>query len=77
MQKGNLDSANSDVHGKIKKKQSSFKVSLSHGRNLWFDVGARWSNDLKEYAGTESSRLPPHVALVLQKRRHDVVAARA
>jgi hypothetical protein len=29
-----------------------------------FDVGAKWSNDLKEYAGTHSCQLP-HVALVL------------
>ena len=28
-----------------------------------FDVGAKWSNDLKEYAGTDSCQLP-HVALV-------------
>ena len=29
-----------------------------------FDVGAKWSNDLKDYAGTHSCQLP-HVALVL------------
>jgi mannose-6-phosphate isomerase-like protein (cupin superfamily) len=29
-----------------------------------FDVGAKWSNDLKDYAGTDSCQLP-HVALVL------------
>ena len=29
-----------------------------------FDVGARWSQDLKEYAGTNSCQLS-HVALVL------------
>ena len=29
-----------------------------------FGVGARWSQDLKEYAGTESCLLP-HVSLVL------------
>jgi hypothetical protein len=29
-----------------------------------FDVGAKWSNDLKDYAGTNSCQLP-HVALVL------------
>ena len=28
-----------------------------------FDVGAKWSNDLKGYAGTEDCELP-HVALV-------------
>lgn len=31
---------------------------------MTFDVGARWSQDLKEYAGTESCLLP-HVSLVL------------
>ncbi|MDX6380215.1 MAG: hypothetical protein QOI57_1239 [Rubrobacteraceae bacterium] len=34
-----------------------------------FDVGAKWSNDLKEYAGTESCQLP-HVALVQSGRLH-------
>ena len=29
-----------------------------------FDVGAKWSSDLKDYAGTETCLLP-HVALVL------------
>jgi hypothetical protein len=36
------------------------------------DVGARWSNDLKDYAGTQSCELP-HVALVLSGRLHVVM----
>jgi hypothetical protein len=36
-------------------------VSVTH---VTFDVGAKWSNDLKDYAGADSCRLP-HVALVL------------
>ena len=62
MQKGNLDTVKPDAHGKIKKETVVLQgVSVTR---VTFDVGARWSNDLKEYAGTESCRLP-HVALVL------------
>src|ERR1700745_61669 len=62
MQKGNLDSIKPDVHGKIKKETVSLQgVSVTR---VTFDVGAKWSNDLKEYAGTHSCQLP-HVALVL------------
>jgi hypothetical protein len=62
MQKGNLDSVKSDAHGKIKKETVSLQgVSVTR---VTFDVGAKWSNDLKEYAGTDSCQLP-HVALVL------------
>ena len=62
MQKGNLDSAKPDVHGRIKKETVALQgVSVTR---VTFDVGAKWSNDLKEYAGTKSCQLP-HVALVL------------
>ena len=62
MQKGNLDSVKSDAHGKTKKETVSLQgVSVTR---VTFDVGAKWSNDLKEYAGTHSCQLP-HVALVL------------
>jgi hypothetical protein len=62
MQKGNLDSAKSDAHGKIKKETVALQgVSVTR---VTFDVGAKWSNDLKGYAGTDSCKLP-HVALVL------------
>jgi hypothetical protein len=62
MQKGNLDSIKADAHGKIKKQTVNLQgVSVTR---VTFDVGAKWSNDLKGYAGTDSCELP-HVALVL------------
>jgi len=62
MQKGNLDSVKADEHGKIKKETVALQgVSVTR---VTFDVGAKWSKDLKDYAGTESCQLP-HVALVL------------
>lgn len=62
MQKGNLDEMPSDVHGLIKKETVELHgVSVTR---VTFDVGAKWSNDLKDYAGTSSCELP-HVALVL------------
>jgi len=62
MQKGNLDAAKADEHGKIKKETVALQgVSVTR---VTFDAGAKWSNDLKEYAGTDSCQLP-HVALVL------------
>src|SRR5215469_15690792 len=62
MQKGNLDSVKADEHGKIKKETVTLQgVSVTR---VTFDVGAKWSQDLKEYAGTGSCQLP-HVALVL------------
>jgi hypothetical protein len=60
MQKGNLDSVKADEHGKIKKETVDLKgVSVTR---VTFDVGAKWSADLKGYAGTNSCQLP-HVAL--------------
>ena len=62
MQKGNLDSVKADEHGKIKKETVALQgVSVTR---VTFGVGAKWSNDLKDYAGTNSCQLP-HVALVL------------
>src|SRR6516225_7107040 len=62
MQKGNLDAAHPDRHGKITKETVALDgVSVTR---VTFDVGAKWSQDLKEYAGTNSCQLP-HVALVL------------
>jgi hypothetical protein len=55
MQKGNLDTVKSDAHGKIKKETVALQgVSVTR---VTFDVGAKWSNDLKEYAGTSSCQL--------------------
>ena len=62
MQKGNLDAVKADEHGKIKKETVTLQgVSVTR---VTFDVGAKWSNDLKNYAGTDSCQLP-HVALVI------------
>jgi hypothetical protein len=65
MQKADLDAIASDVHGLISKQTAQLEgVDVTRVR---FDVGARWSNDLKDYAGTDSCELP-HVALVLSGR---------
>ena len=49
MQKGNLDSATADEHGKIRKETVALNgVSVTR---VTFDVGAKWSTDLKHYAG--------------------------
>lgn len=62
MQKGNLDAVPADAHGKISKQTVELNgVSVTR---VTFGVGAKWSNDLKDYAGTHSCQLP-HVALVL------------
>lgn len=65
MQKGNFDEVTADVHGRIAKQS----VDL-HGvtvTRVTFGPGARWAEDLKPYAGTDSCELP-HVAVVLQGR---------
>ena len=65
MQKADLDAIDPDVHGLISKQTAQLDgVAVTRVR---FDVGARWSTDLKSYAGTESCELP-HVALVLSGR---------
>ena len=62
MQKGNLDAVKADHHGLIKKETVVLNgVSVTR---VTFDVGAKWSKDLKDYAGTHSCELP-HVALVV------------
>ena len=61
MQKARLADAPQDVHGLISKRTAELEgVSVTE---VTFGVGARWSNDLKEYAGSELCELP-HVALV-------------
>ena len=70
MQKGDLASATSDVHGKISKKSVELDgVSVTE---VTFGVGARWSTDLKPDAGTETCELP-HVALVQSGALHVVM----
>jgi ethanolamine utilization protein EutQ (cupin superfamily) len=70
MQKGSLDAARLDQHGKITK-QTVVLDGVSVTR-VTFGVGAKWSEDLKEYAGTESCQLP-HVAVVLSGTLHVVM----
>jgi hypothetical protein len=70
MQKADLDAITPDVHGLISKQTAELDgVAVTRVR---FDVGARWSNDLKFLAGTEHCELP-HVALVLSGRLHVVM----
>ena len=52
----------SDVHGLISKRTAQLD-GLSVAQ-VTFNKGARWSNDLKDFAGTELCELP-HVALVI------------
>jgi hypothetical protein len=67
MQKANLDEIQADVHGRIAKESAALDgVTVTR---VTFGPGARWSSDLKEYAGTDSCQLP-HVALVLEGRLH-------
>lgn len=62
MQKAHLSDIDSDVHGLISKRTAQLDgVAVTE---VTFGTGARWSNDLKEYAGTELCELP-HVALVI------------
>ncbi|MCV7224802.1 hypothetical protein [Mycolicibacterium komossense] len=61
MQKATLADVPRDVHGLISKRTAELDgVAVTE---VTFGVGARWSNDLKEYAGTDLCQLP-HVALV-------------
>ena len=70
MQKASLDSVPPESHGLISKSTATL-----HGvavTRVTFDVGAKWSKDLKSYAGTASCELP-HVALVLSGTLHVVM----
>jgi uncharacterized RmlC-like cupin family protein len=70
MQKGNLDAIQPEVHRRIAKETVALEgVSVTR---VTFHPGARWSEDLKAYAGTESCELP-HVAVVLSGRLHVVM----
>jgi hypothetical protein len=70
MQKGSFDAVRPDRHGKITKETVALEgVSVTR---VTFGVGAKWSQDLKEYAGTESCQLP-HVAIVLSGTLHVVM----
>jgi hypothetical protein len=71
MQKASLDDLPPDVHGKISK-QTAHLDGVDVTR-VTFDVGARWSTDLKPHAGTDTCSLP-HVAVVLSGTLHVVMA---
>ena len=88
MQKANLDAVKPDAHGLISKQ--SVVLDTVTVTKVTFHPGAKWSQDLKEYAGTDSCLLP-HVAYILhgaievvmdgrardfQQRGHHVGAAR-
>ncbi|GAA3237566.1 hypothetical protein GCM10017691_36880 [Pseudonocardia petroleophila] len=62
MQKATLAAVESDAHGLISKRTAELDgVSVTE---VTFAVGARWSHDLKDYAGTDLCQLP-HVAYVV------------
>lgn len=62
MQKATMADIPSDIHGLISKRTAELDgVAVTE---VTFGVGARWSNDLKDYAGTQLCELP-HVAYVL------------
>ncbi len=62
MQKGNMDAAETHAYGRISK--STVELDGVSVTRVKFDVGAKWSADLKPHAGTTSCVLP-HVALVI------------
>lgn len=62
LQKATLSEIEPEAHGLISKRTADLDgVSVTQ---VTFDTGARWSADLKEYAGTELCELP-HVAYVV------------
>ena len=63
MQKADLSRAPREAHGKITKQ--SVNLDKVTATRVTFHPGAKWSRDLKAYAGTHSCALP-HVAMVLQ-----------
>ena len=61
MQKAHLADINPDVHGLISKRTAELDgVAVTE---VTSQAGARWSKDLKAYAGTDQCELP-HVAVV-------------
>ncbi len=67
MQQATLDSLKPDVHHKISKATANLDgLSVT---KVTFNVGARWSTDLKPDVGTESCELP-HVAYVVSGTLH-------
>ena len=74
MQKANIDHVEPDVHGKISKQV--VKLDEVTAVKVTFNPGAKWSNDLKSYAKTDSCLLP-HVAYVISGKIHIVMDDRS
>jgi hypothetical protein len=71
MQRANIAAIAPDVHGRISKQSAQLDgVTVTR---VTFGVGARWSEDLKAYAGTHQCELP-HVSLVLSGTLRVVMA---
>lgn len=70
MLKANIDKAPSDAHGDISKQVVTLDEVTAI--KVTFNVGAKWSKDLKSYAGTHSCLLP-HVAYVISGKIHIVM----
>jgi len=67
LQKAHLADIEPDIHGRISKRTAQLDgVSVTE---VTFGVGARWSEDLKAFAGTESCLLP-HVSVVVSGTLH-------
>lgn len=62
MQKANIDNIKPDEHGKISKQVATMDGVTAI--KVTFNPGAKWSTDLKHYAGTELCDLP-HVAYMI------------
>jgi hypothetical protein len=70
MQRASFGTIAPDVHGRISKQTADLDgVDVTR---VTFDVGARWSTDLKPHAGTDSCQLP-HVAVVQAGTLHVVM----
>jgi hypothetical protein len=70
MQRASFSTLAPDVHGRISK-QTAHLDGVDATR-VTFDVGARWSTDLKPHVGTDSCQLP-HVAVVQAGTLHVVM----
>jgi ethanolamine utilization protein EutQ (cupin superfamily) len=70
MQWARLADVPADEHGRIAKRTA--ELDGIEVTRVTFGPGARWSEDLKDYAGTELCELP-HVALVLEGTLHVVM----
>lgn len=67
LQRAHLADVAPDVHGRIGERTAELDgVSVTE---VTFGTGARWSEDLRHDAGTDSCELP-HVALVLEGTLH-------